>query len=235
MGLIYKLTCPQGKSYIGQTVQTLQKRINNHTHGKSYCRALKDAINVNGICNFKKEIIWEGENTLLSEKEKYYINHFNTMYPNGYNLSSGGGRGESRSSNTIELMTKIQRDITKRRNNGLLGYIVENKSKIDGRVTSWTFRNNKQGSLGNFKNKEDALKFQIDYTQNPDMYINSYVKKRVSNGKGGVYYRKQINKWVVSLYINGKNRYFGSYDTKEKATNVLKIYKIPPPGIEPGI
>ena len=222
MGLIYKLTCQGGKSYIGQTIQTFQKRLNNHVNGKGYCRVLKDAVGKWGIDNFKKEIIWEGDNELLSEKEKYFIAHFNTMYPNGYNLSTGGGRGERRSDDTIKRMTKKQRELIKHKNNGLLGFIIENKSKVDGRITSWTVKNNKCGCLGRFKNKDEAILFQREYTQNPEIYTNAYVKKRVPNGEGGLYYRKDRNKWVVIPHINGINVYLGSFSTREEALKLSR-------------
>lgn len=224
MGIIYKLTCPEGKSYIGQTIQSFQKRMNNHVYGKSYCRVLKEAIDKYGFDNFKKEIIWEGEKELILEKEKYFINHFNTMYPNGYNLSTGGGRGEHRSTNTIELMTKNQREFAKHKNNGLLGYITENRSKVDQQITSWTVKSNKYW-IGNFKTKEEALSCQRDYTQNPEKYHNIYSKKRSANGDGGIYYRKDRNKWVVIPHINGKNVYIGSYKTEEEAHEVLSNFR----------
>jgi len=215
MGIIYKLTCPEGKSYIGRTIQTFKKRMSGHVNGKSYCRALKSAIEKFGFDAFHKQIIWEGDNSLISEKEKYYIKEFNTIYPCGYNLSSGGGRGEHRSCETLKLMKEKQRNIAKNRNNGLLGYIVENHSKVDGRITSWTVKNNKQGSLGNFKTKEDAVRFQCDYTKEPDKYITNYRKRRVANSEGGVY--KKRNKWIVVLYIDNQSKYYGSFKTKEEA------------------
>ena len=212
-GIIYKLTCPEGKLYIGRTIQSFQKRMNGHIYGKSYCRVLKEAINKYGFENFKKEIIWEGEKEIISEKEKHFIKHFNTMYPNGYNLSTGGGRGEHRSINTIELMTKNQRELAKQKNNGLLGYIIENKS-------SWTVNSNKCW-IGNFKTKEEALSCQLDYTQDPDKYHNMYSKQRAANGDGGIYYRKDRNKWIVRTYINGKMTHLGSYKTREEAGEAL--------------
>ena len=224
MGLIYKLTCPEGKMYIGRTIQTFKKRLNGHKYGMSQCRLLKKAINIFGFENFKKEIIWEGENELLPEKEKYYIEYLNTIYPFGYNLSTGGGRGEHRSENTIKLMTINQRELAKIRNEGLLGYIVENKSKLDGRITSWTVKNNKCGSIGNFKSRDEALSFQHDYTQDPDKYINAYSKKRLPNGKSGIYYRKERDRWVVIPHVNGKNIYIGSYKSKEEALNSHKEF-----------
>lgn len=226
MGLIYKLSSPDGKSYIGQTIQPLWKRMNGHLYGNGYCRLLKEAINNHGFESFKKEIIWKGDNEIMSQKEKYFIKYFNTMFPNGYNLSSGGGRGEHRSENTKKLMISSQRDNIKHKNNGLLGYIYENISKVDGRVTSWTVKNNNCGCLGNFKSREEALNFQNEYTQDPDKYINSYSKKRVPNGKGGIYYRKDRDKWQVTPNVNGKNICLGSYDSRKQAEEVLKYFRM---------
>ena len=212
-GIVYKLTCPEGKSYVGRTIQSFKKRMDAHVYGKGYCRALKEAINKHGFNRFEKEIIWEGEKDVVAEKEAYFIQHFNTMYPNGYNLSTGGGRGEHRSADTIQHMIKNQRELAKQRNNGLLGYIIENKS-------SWTV-NSHRCWIGNFKTKEEALSCQLDYTQDPDKYHNMYSKQRATNGDGGVYYRKDRNKWTVMPCINGKNVYMGSYETREEACEVL--------------
>lgn len=213
-GIVYKLTCPEGKSYVGRTIQSFKKRMDGHVHGKGYCRALKEAINKHGFDNFEKEIVWEGGKDLVVEKEAYFIQHLNTMHPNGYNLSAGGGRGEHRSADTIQRMIKNQRELAKQRNGGLLGYIIENKS-------SWTVRSNRCW-IGNFKSKEEALACQLDYTQDPDKYHNTYSKQRAANGDGnGVYYVKNRNKWMVSPHINGKNVYMGVYENRQEACKVL--------------
>jgi hypothetical protein len=38
--------------------------------------------------NFSFEVIEECALTELNDKEKYYINKYNTMTPNGYNMST---------------------------------------------------------------------------------------------------------------------------------------------------
>ena len=215
MGIIYKITSPCGKMYIGKTIQEFNKRMNGHKYGKPYCRALKDAINEFGFDSFKKEIIWEGDNSSLCDMEKHYICTYNTLHPNGYNLSSGGGRGEHRSKDTVKLMINNQRELAKLKNDGLLGYIRENKSKKDGHTTSWSFKTNKL-TWGGFKTREDALDFQKKYTENPDIIMKTYVQKRTKNGNGCVYYRQDIKKWCLSK----NKKYIGSYETKEEAENV---------------
>ena len=89
--IIYKITNKiTGKCYIGQTVQTLQRRWYKHLHNNR-CPAMRDAIKKYGEDNFYIEVIDSAE-TLeeLNEKEIYWISHYNSVVPNGYNLQEGG-------------------------------------------------------------------------------------------------------------------------------------------------
>lgn len=92
MGIIYCLTSPSGKKYIGQTVRNLDKRFEEHCKINE-CRILYNAIQKYGKDNFKKEIMMECENHLLDEYEIKFISQLNTVYPNGYNIRTGGKKG----------------------------------------------------------------------------------------------------------------------------------------------
>ena len=91
-GIIYKYTSPSGKSYIGQTIQTKEQR---ERHGKGYerCPVFYKAIQKYGIENFTYEILEEVEQEKLDEREIYYISLYDTLVPNGYNVSTGGLQG----------------------------------------------------------------------------------------------------------------------------------------------
>ena len=43
-GIIYKITSPSGKVYVGQTVRSFEKRMQEHKDSKSKCSAVKNAI-----------------------------------------------------------------------------------------------------------------------------------------------------------------------------------------------
>lgn len=43
-----------------------------------------------GIENFQIEQIEENDNSILDEREKYWIQFYNSMIPNGYNMTFGG-------------------------------------------------------------------------------------------------------------------------------------------------
>src|ERR1700761_830172 len=117
--IIYKITCPNGKMYIGQTTQEFGKRMNQHKNEANHpdrggCRALYNAIRKYGWDNFVKEIIHECSVEELDSLEQYYIENFNTMVPNGYNLLSGGNKNKKASDETRE---KIRQAIIHRRQN----------------------------------------------------------------------------------------------------------------------
>lgn len=103
--IIYKITNRiNGKVYIGQTKQSLQKRWNNHCGKNSHCSILHLAITKYGAENFTVEQIDVACNKdELDKKEIYWIAHFDSIAPNGYNISSGGNgnRGHKPTAETL--------------------------------------------------------------------------------------------------------------------------------------
>ena len=92
MGFIYKYTSPNGKSYIGQTRTTVERRRKN-SYGDGYkgSPCFWNAIRYfEGLQNFSLEILEETENDSLDERERFWIRELNTLVPNGYNIDSGG-------------------------------------------------------------------------------------------------------------------------------------------------
>jgi len=87
---IYKITNKiNGKIYIGKDTK----------NNKSYFGSgllIKRSIKKYGKENFTKEILEECEdNNILSEKEIYWINYFNSIIPIGYNICLGGDGGDT--------------------------------------------------------------------------------------------------------------------------------------------
>jgi len=222
-GVIYKITCnPTRLSYIGKTIQKLQVRLAEHKGKYSYCRLLSDAIKEYRWDNFYVEILWEGPSEILGEMERKFIEEHGTLSPNGYNLREGGGRSEKVSEESRNLMIKKQREIITRKGE-LLGSIVENKSKIDGSITSWTLKGSRNGKtlkIANSKNKEELIQMQKDFTKDPDGY-NIPERTHNLNENKGIWFRKDRQKWVSTL--SGKN--LGSYPTEEEAVIVRDQYK----------
>ena len=101
---IYKITNIQNnKSYIGQSgnikfrwITHIIDSINNES------APIHIAIRNFGIEKFKLEILEECSIEELNNKEKYYIQKYNTLIPNGYNVNEGGKyfRNSKRNLNT---------------------------------------------------------------------------------------------------------------------------------------
>ena len=100
MAGIYKLTAPNGKCYIGQSID-LDRRLRDYANrvvkGQ---RHLHRAVKKYGWDNFKVEILWRTKhperyrnlNVLLDTLEIAWIKKFDSV-ANGYNLQYGGSNG----------------------------------------------------------------------------------------------------------------------------------------------
>lgn len=90
MGIIYCLTFPNGKHYIGQTITSMKTRMRQHRNSPG-CEALYNAIQK--YKKYTQKILIETDNENLDYHEKKFIEEMNTMVPNGYNIRSGGSDG----------------------------------------------------------------------------------------------------------------------------------------------
>jgi hypothetical protein len=77
MGIIYCLTFPNGKKYIGQTTQLLKTRLNQHNAIHKYEQ-------------YTCDILLDVKDTELDYYEEKLIKEHNTLVPNGYNIRTGG-------------------------------------------------------------------------------------------------------------------------------------------------
>jgi group I intron endonuclease len=135
--LIYKLTSPSGKSYIGRTYN-LTKRLGEHSRKSSPCILLRNAIQKYGLENFKIEILLE--NLHLDEAnilEAKLISEHNSLHPSGYNIQLGG----TFHNQTPELREKISKTS--------LGRVSPNKGKLLSEETKHKMSIAKKGKRPN--------------------------------------------------------------------------------------
>lgn len=96
--VVYKLTFPNNKIYIGQTTQYLRYRLSAH------CRDIDGTLKSNAIQKYKEfkvEVLYQGDD--LDNWEKIYIAKFKSIdYQFGYNLDSGGNLNKTHSTSTKE-------------------------------------------------------------------------------------------------------------------------------------
>ena len=93
-GKIYLITNDvNSKVYVGQTIQSLNKRFNGHCcyskSDRSSNMFIKRAIHKYGRDKFHIILLEECPINLLNEREKYWISFYNS-YNEGYNLTEGG-------------------------------------------------------------------------------------------------------------------------------------------------
>ena len=123
--IVYKITClANNKVYIGQTVQSLEKRFNAHTYKGSGCTKIYRAIQKYGRENFIIEEL-ESCNSMdnLNKAEEYWIDKYNSTNDKfGYNLTSGGENYNL----TKEVKAKISKSLTGKKFNR---YISKDKAK----------------------------------------------------------------------------------------------------------
>ena len=94
--IIYTITnLINGKKYVGQTIHSMNQRMTGHkAAAKTNSYPLYHAFKKHGLASFVIEEIDRATSVdELNEKEVYWINVFDTLSPNGYNLKLGGNGG----------------------------------------------------------------------------------------------------------------------------------------------
>lgn len=126
MNLVYLTTnLVNGKQYVGSH---RTKNINDSYIGSGY--ALIKSIKKYGKENFKREILEYCDDIKEARKlEQIYIEKYNTLTPNGYNISPTGGMGEWCGKHSDESLVKMSISQKKRFDN------IEEKEKISKRFS----------------------------------------------------------------------------------------------------
>ena len=92
MGYIYKISnLVNSKVYIGLTINPIEYRFYQHKYlaEKGVERTLYYAMRKYGIDKFYITLIEECDNSILKEREQYWIAYYDS-YNNGYNMTIGG-------------------------------------------------------------------------------------------------------------------------------------------------
>jgi len=149
---IYKATSKTTqKTYIGQSSQTLQERINQHhsqAYSSQYNYHFHNAIRKYGIEDFIFEIIEDKIKTReeLNDKEKFWIAYYDSYY-NGYNSTFGG---DGRQTRDDEIILKLFSE----------GKTTEEICEITGYNRSTVYRSYKLNKINNevWERKSQSLK-----------------------------------------------------------------------------
>jgi len=159
MGYIYKITNRIDKKiYVGQTIQDVEARWKDHLKKGSNCRYLKSAINKYGLDNFDFKLVCITFDNLLDDMEIKYIEQYNSLVPNGYNLRLGGNSGR----HNAETKQKISETLKKNFANGL----VHSKPQLGKPHSEITKKKLSEAHKGKQKSQESINKSIISRRKN---------------------------------------------------------------------
>lgn len=117
MGYIYTIkNKTDNKIYVGQTMRDVEERWKDHLKKRSNCRYLSSAIKKYGVDNFEFKLVCITFDNQLNDMEIKYIEKYNCLVPNGYNLRIGGNNGKHHA----ETKQKISDTLRKRYENDII-------------------------------------------------------------------------------------------------------------------
>lgn len=164
--LIYKLTSPSGKVYIGKT-NNYQRRMDEHVNrAATSTLRLHKAIAKHGWDSFAKEILFKAacSSELIYRLEKMYIKQYNSLH-RGLNMTEGGGQPH-------EVALQIA---AKKKQNGTTGKGVPKDPKATARMVET------RKLRGSFANTEESrLKTQETKKRNGTNKLTENTKQKIS-------------------------------------------------------
>lgn len=166
---IYRLLFPSGKSYVGQSMG-LEARLK--TYSKHHCKsqvALYNALSKYGFDNVVVEILYSCEKIehgkyMLNILEKHAIKKYNSLYPWGYNLTTGGD-----SFSTCEATKEKQRISAKNKppikDSTRIKLSISNKNKVRSAETKRNISIGLTGKKLSDEHKQNMSKAKLGKTR----------------------------------------------------------------------
>ena len=200
---IYKATSiTTGKVYIGQSCQTLEKRMSQHlykaTSDYDPNNHFHNAIRKYGFQDFVFQIIEDGitSKELLDEREKYWINHYNSYY-DGYNSTLGGESGLRRDDLVIAALFHD-------------GYTTKEICEMTGYDRGTIYNSYKVNGLQEENNKRKNEKTRLRCSERVEQYSldGKYIKTYESATAAG---QELGNQSAISAVCRQENSALSAY------------------------
>lgn len=209
-GVIYRLSFPNGKSYIGMTERTLDWRLRSHVYcaKRGHRSALYSAIRMYGADAISAEILARGDSRAdLQDLERRFIAEFNSRSPGGYNLTSGGdGAPKGHKFNVGRVVSQESRARMS------AGQLRRAPQSDETRAKKSVAGMGNKRNLGNTASAETKLAMSI-------AQIRRGPNRSGTSGVKGVSWCKRTQKWRAHITIRAKMKYLGRYSDLEQARN----------------
>lgn len=191
MGYIYKIKNKITKQcYIGQTIVDLDERWRQHLKPNSNCRYLKASIKKYGVDSFEFKLICICFDNDLDNYECFYMNKYNTLVPNGYNLREGGnsGRHHEETKRKISETLKNRTDIVRGKSQLGKPHTEEIKNKISKSLTGKKLSSETKDKLRKINIKHNVFKIDKETGEILEMF-KGYVEAalNVQTSKGAIW------------------------------------------------
>ena len=202
--------------YVGQSVD-FKSRMRAHKNSKKNFY-LSRSIQKNGWHNFKVEILIDDvPEEDLEHLEDYYIELKDTLYPNGYNLTRGGGgiRGYTHTDESREKMS--QASIRQHANRDRFGCVSFTKSKNKYEVRGPC---PDQKYIGQYLTKPKAEQALTHFLKTGECIESDRIQRKMGTGT----IQKTTNgKRYRAVYMKNKKRMSKTLDTPEQCEEWLKL------------
>ena len=183
MGYIYKIKNKiDNKIYIGQTTQDLERRWKGHRKNNSNCRYLKSAFKKYGVENFDFQLVCITFDNQLDDMEIKYIEQYNCLVPNGYNIRLGGSSGKHHE----DTKRKISATLKLKHKNGVISNKRTQESINKLIITLKNKRNNiivQYDNQGNRLNSFDSCREASEYIGISQSCIRKCCNNKVKTSK----------------------------------------------------
>ena len=179
MGCLYQLTFQSGKSYIGITSKTLKRRLIVH---KSHARTGRNMPLHKAIRKYdhfdSKMLVIADDWKYLCDLEKKAILAFDTVTPNGYNVSLGGEGviGVPRSDDTRRKISERTKKLSIIKN-GLPGRIG-NKATLGYRHTDEAKKKIAEAGIGRVFSEQSKKKMSLSKMGHP---VSDETRKKIGD------------------------------------------------------